>query len=145
MKSKCALSIVASLAISLSAHAFQLISPEEANLPDSEPMKFRAITRGPGVKQLAPDFAAGPIRAPFNLKLAFEPHGGAKIDLGSVKVSYLKATPVDLLDRVKPGLSASGIDLPGAEVPPGKHQIRVSLRDTEGRQGSVVIDLHVVK
>lgn len=128
------------------AAAVTLIKDEEARLPAAVGgLVTRGITRGPGVKMLSPDPAAGPVKSPFNLKVSFEPRGGARIDPASVSVTYLKATPVDLLPRVKTGLSAGGIELPGAEVPPGEHQIRVTVQDSEGRQSSTVLQLNVVK
>ena len=128
------------------AAAVTLIKDEEARLPAAAgELVTRGITRGPGVKMLSPDPAAGPVKSPFNLKVSFEPRGGARIDPASVSVTYLKATPVDLLPRVKTGLSAGGIELAGAEVPPGEHQIRVTVQDSEGRQSSTVLQLNVVK
>lgn len=128
------------------AAAVTLIKDEEARLPAAAgALVTRGITRGPGVKMLSPDPAAGPVKSPFNLKVSFEPRGGARIDPASVSVTYLKATPVDLLPRVKTGLSAGGIELAGAEVPPGEHQIRVTVQDSEGRQSSTVLQLNVVK
>lgn len=133
------------LALSGNALAVSLIKDSEAKLPAaSGSLATRGITRGPGIKQLSPDPAQG-IKSPFNLKVAFEPRGGAKIDLASVKVTYLKSPSVELLDRVKPGLSETGIDLTGAEVPAGDHQIRVSVTDSEGRQSSAIVELKVVK
>lgn len=131
--------------ITVSSHAFKLISEDEAKLPPAASLNTRGITRGPGIKMVSPDPAAGAVKGPFNLKLTFEPRGGAKIDPASIKITYLKATPVDLLDRVKPGLSESGIDLAGAEAPPGSHQIQVSLQDTDGRKSSAVFNLTVTK
>ncbi len=128
------------------AAAVTLIKDEEAHLPAAVGgLVTRGITRGPGVKMLSPDPAAGAVKSPFNLKVSFEPRGGARIDPASVSVTYLKATPVDLLPRVKAGLSAGGIELAGAEVPPGEHQIRVTVQDSEGRQSSTVLQLNVVK
>lgn len=128
------------------AAAVTLIKDEEARLPAAAgALVTRGITRGPGVKMLSPDPAAGPVKSPFNLKVSFEPRGGARINPASVSVTYLKATPVDLLPRVKTGLSAGGIELAGAEVPPGEHQIRVTVQDSEGRQSSTVLQLNVVK
>lgn len=128
------------------AAAVTLIKDEEARLPAAAGgLVTRGITRGPGVKMLSPDPAAGPVKSPFNLKVSFEPRGGARIDPASVSVTYLKATSVDLLPRVKAGLSAGGIELAGAEVPPGEHQIRVTVQDSEGRQSSTVLQLNVVK
>lgn len=133
------------LSLSASSHAFKLIKDDEAALPAAAAMTTRGITRGPGIKLVSPDPGAGAVKAPFNLKVAFEPRGGAKIDPASVKVTYLKATPVDLLERVKPGLSEAGIDVAGAEVPPGDHHIQVSVQDNEGRKASTVLRLSVAK
>jgi hypothetical protein len=134
------------LAVSASSHAFKLIKDDEAGLPAAAPgLSTRAITRGPGIRVISPDPSLGAVKGSFNLKVAFEPHGGARLDPASVKVTYLKATPVDLLDRVKPGLSESGIDLAGAEAPPGEHQIRISVQDSEGRRSSTVLRITVAK
>ena len=137
---------VALLSISSSSYAFKLIMDDEAKLPAAAgSMTTRGITRGPGIKVVSPDLSAGPLKSPFNLKLAFEPRGGAKIDAASLKISYLKATPIDLLARVKSGVSESGIDLANAEIPPGEHSIQVSLQDSEGRKSTTVITLTVEK
>ena len=134
------------LALSGNALAVSLIKDAEAKLPaaNTSGLATRGITRGPGIKQLSPD-PSQDIKSPFNLKVAFEARGGAKIDLSTVKVTYLKSPSVELLDRVKPGLTETGIDLAGAEVPPGDHQIRVSVTDSEGRQSSSVVEIKVVK
>jgi len=134
------------LALSVPATAVTLIKEDEARQPGpSGSFTTRGITRGPAVKLVSPDPAVGAVKSPFNLKVAFEPRGGAKIDPASVSVTYLRAQPVDLLPRVKAGLSAGGIDLAGAEVPPGEHQIRVTVQDSEGRQTSSVLQLNVAK
>ncbi|MCE1244630.1 hypothetical protein [Oryzomicrobium sp.] len=133
-------------AVAGSAGAAPLIKEDEARLPAAAgALTTRGITRGPAIKLVSPDPALGAAKSPFTFKVAFEPRGGAKIDPSSVTVTYLKATPVDLLPRVKAGLSAGGIDLAGAEVPPGEHQIRVTLQDSEGRQTSTVLQLNVGK
>jgi len=133
------------LCFSLPSQAFRLIGEDEAKFPEAAPIKNRAISRGPGIKLVSPDPELGAVKAPFGLKIAFEPHGGAKIDPSTVKVTYLKATPVDLLDRLKPGLTATGIDLAGADAPVGDHQIYVSLQDSEGRKSNTVINIKVTK
>lgn len=132
------------LLLALSAEAVVLIKAEEAKLPaGAGVLATRGITRGPAIKVLTPDLAN--LNSPFDLKVAFEPRGGAKIDPAATKVTYLKAKPVDLLSRVKPGLSESGLVLPGAETPPGEHQIQIVVQDTEGRTSQVVLTLNVVK
>lgn len=128
------------------AHAAALITESEARLPPAAgTIATRGITRGPGIRVLSPEPGAVAVKSPFSLKVAFEARGGAKVDAGSIKVTYLKTPSVDLLERVKPGLSGAGIDLGSAEAPPGEHQIRVSVQDSEGRQSNAVISFTVVK
>lgn len=131
--------------VAATAQAGQLITESEAKLPAASTVVTRGITRGPGIKLVSPEPAADGIRSPFSFKVVFEPRGGARIDPASVKLSYLKSPAVDLTERVKAGLSEKGIQLEGAEVPPGEHQIRLTVQDTEGRQASTVITLKVVK
>ncbi len=125
--------------------AVTLIKNDEAKLPaGAGVLATRGIARGPGVKMVSPEPAAT-VTSPFNLKVVFEPRGGSTIDPASAKVTYLKSTPVDLLPRVKPGLSDKGIVIDGAEVPPGEHDIQISVQDSEGRVTNTVIRLNVVK
>lgn len=130
------------LGVAAPGHAFKLISDEEARLPSATGgLVTRGITRGPSIKMVSPDVSAGPVKGPFMLKVAFEARGGAKIDASSVRLTYLKSRPVELLDRVKPGLTNNGIELAGAEVPPGEHPIQVTVADSEGRKTTVVFNL----
>lgn len=115
------------------AQAVQLISDDEAKLPNAPPAPAtRAITRGPGVKMVSPETVS---KGHFAFKVAFEPRGGAKIDPGSVQITYLKSPQVDLTGRVKTAIRPDGIDLAAAAAPVGEHPIRISVRDDEGRQG----------
>lgn len=122
------------------AQTVQLITDKEAKLPAAPQAPSRAITRGPGVKLLSPESVT---KGAFSLKVAFEPRGGSKIDPGSVQVTYLKDPPVDLTSRVKSAIRPDGIDLASASAPAGDHPIRISVRDDQGRQGSLVINLSV--
>jgi hypothetical protein len=134
------------LAFGLSAQAQVLITEKEAALPaGSATIATRAITRGPAIKVVSPDPASAEVKSPFALKIGFEPRGGAKIDPASVKVVYLKSPSVDLIDRVKVGLTEKGIALEAAQAPVGEHQIRVTVQDSEGRQTSQLIAFTVVK
>ena len=124
-----------------------LIKESEARLPPAPATSkaTRSITRGPGIRILSPGAGSQAIVSPFPLQIAFEPHGGAKIDLATVRLTYLRSPNVDLTERVKAGVSDRGIDLKAAEVPPGEHQIRVSVQDSDGRQSNVVLNLNVAK
>jgi hypothetical protein len=122
------------------AQPIQLITEQEAKLPPATQAPSRAITRGPAVKLLRPDGVAS---GAFPLKVVFQPHGGAKIDPASVQVTYLKNPFVDLTGRVKSGIRPDGIDLAAVTAPGGDHPIRITVRDDEGRQGALVINLSV--
>jgi hypothetical protein len=116
----------------------KLITDTEAQTPNLQVPATRAITRGPGISLLSPTEVTG---KSFAFKLAFEPRGGSKIDESSIKFEYLKQPLVDLTSRFKTGLNGNQLELPQASVPAGTHPIRVSVRDTEGREAHTVIRL----
>jgi len=122
-----------------------LISPKEAELPNSPPtLSTRGISRGPAIKLNSPQ-AHAPVYSPFEFKVTFDARGDSKIDPSSVKVIYMKSPFVDLTPRLKSAISANGIDFSKAEVPPGTHTIRISVKDTEGRETNSVVNLVVTK
>ena len=125
--------------------AAPLISAKEAALPAaSGTLATRGISRGPAVKLNSPE-ADTPVMSPFDFKVAFEARGDAKIDPASVKVIYMKLPFVDLTPRLKSVISTNGIDLARADVPPGTHTIRISVKDTDGRETNSVLTLVVNK
>jgi hypothetical protein len=141
-----ALAMSGLLGASANCHAVKLISEKEARLPDAPPeMVVRGITRGPGIELASPNPQSETTKSPFGFKVAFQPRGGAKIDAKSVQVTYVKDPAVDLSERLKGSISEGGIDLKGAEAPPGVHHIRVSVADSEGRKASAVFVLKVIK
>ena len=121
------------------SRAETLISEEEAKLPAAVEVSQRAITRGPTVHMIN----SSEVKSPFDLQLRFEAHGGAAIEPGSIKVTYLKAPPVDITNRIKPFVSADGITFVNAEAPNGEHDIRVDVKDSEGRATSTKFTLDV--
>jgi len=141
---KAGLTLLCGLLMATSVVAEVLIKESEAKLPPAQATTpaTRAITRGPGIRLVAPE---GAVVSPFPLRVVFEPRGGAKIDLSSVTMTYLRTPNVNLLDRVRGGLSEKGIDLVTAEAPPGEHQVRLTVQDSEGRQTSTLLNLNVVK
>jgi hypothetical protein len=143
---RCAL-LAGALVLAGEVGAEVLIKESEAALPPlvAAAGATRAITRGPTVRVIAPAPDGGPVTSPFALRIVFEPHGGAKVDPSKVQVLYLRNPNIDLTERVKAGLSGSGIELGAAEAPPGTHQIRVSVEDNEGRRANTVVNLNVVK
>ena len=123
--------------------ATQLITAEEAKLPPPKgaiAADRRGILRGPKVEVISPVDAS---HAPLRLQLKFESFGGAKINTDSVKVMYLRTPNVDLTPRVRPYIQPGGIDMPDAELPPGEYLVRVDVKDSDGRPGSISFVLKV--
>jgi hypothetical protein len=121
-----------------------LITEAEAKLPGSGDvaMTTRGLSRGPGVEQVSPDPDRG-VASPVPLKIKFIPRNNVAIDPASVQVTYLKSKNVDLTDRVKKHLTADGIDMKDAQVPPGTHHLRINLKDSQGRTSTATIKLTV--
>jgi hypothetical protein len=141
----CALGFALTL-VSVASVAAPLITLKEAQMPAaSGELKTRGIARGPGIKVISPDVTAPQIKGPFDLKVVFESRGGNKIDASAVKVTYLKATAVDLTPRLKGAITESGIDFAKAEVPPGEHAVKITVKDVDGHESNTVMNLVVGK
>jgi hypothetical protein len=119
-----------------------LITPEEAQLPSPKGIfASRAVTRGPRIDMTGPDTSE--VRSPLRLQLKFRGFGGAKINLDSLRVTYVKVPDVDLTSRVRPYAQLTGIEIPEAEAPPGDHLVRVEVQDSDGRRTTTIFLLSV--
>lgn len=128
-----------------SISAAPLITAKEAALPSaSGTLATRGISRGPAVKLSSPE-ADVPVNSPFDFKVLFEARGEGKIDPNSVKVVYMKSPFVDLTPRLKSAITSTGIHFSKAEVPPGTHTIRVTVKDLDGRETNQVMTIVVNK
>lgn len=148
MTNKRFLSVFAGIVLLLQGAAFAatLITPEEAALPAAVGDSLtRGISRGPGVELVSPKADFGPVKAPFELNIAFEPRGGNKIDPASVKVVYLKSPFVDLTPRLQGSITETGIVLPDASVPAGQHDLKITVLDEDGRETNSVVQLVVAE
>ena len=145
MRSASFLGYIAAAVISGNACvAAPLILAEEAALPAaSVPAPTRGISRGPTVRLISP-MADTSIKSPFDFKVAFDPRGDSKVDLDSVHVVYIKSPFVDLTPRLLTAISRTGINFFSAEIPSGTHQIRVTVKDTDGRETNSLFTLVVV-
>jgi len=139
------------IALVLSGHAATagnvLIKPEEAALPApanaaTVALVTRGITRKPNVVLASPEAS---VSSPFNLQFRFQAHGGSTIKPNSFHLIYLKSPNVDLTARVSPYVTADGVEMVGAEAPPGKHLIQVLISDSENREATAVFVLNVLK
>jgi len=123
-----------------------LVTSEEAKLPPPKgaiAVSSRGITRGPRIELAEID--KGELHSPLHLQIRFQAFGGASIDLKGLQVTYLKTPNVDLTTRVKPFAQPTGIDIPDAELPPGEHEVRVDVRDSDGRVSTMSFVLKVAQ
>jgi hypothetical protein len=125
------------------AASLVLITADEAKLPPPKgaiPVSARGVTRGPKVELVS---QSNVIRSPAPLQLKFQTFGGAKVDLDAVQATYLRSPNVDLTPRIKPFVTATGIDVPAAELPPGEHIVRIDIKDSDGRAATASFILKV--
>jgi hypothetical protein len=57
----------------------------------------------------------------------------------------MKSPFVDLTPRLKSAITPNGINFSKAEVPPGTHTIRVTVKDLDGRETNQVMTIVVNK
>jgi hypothetical protein len=143
------------LLMSNSADADVLITPAEARPVPEAALRTRGISsdggsgyragplRDPDVVVVSPLPSAQAVDSPFLLKVKFTAHGGSHIDVSSVTGTYLNNPSVDLTSRLKRYVSTTGVIMPQAEVPPGRHLLRIEVSDSAGRSTSTMIDLRV--
>jgi hypothetical protein len=143
-----ALCFTGMLAAPLPARAFELVTPEEAALPAGQlpALELRGgPTRRPAVMVISPPPTAGLLHSPVDLKLQFHAFGGGTIDPNSVVVTYLKQPAIDMTQRLAPFITADGIVISHADVPAGKHEFWIELKDKDGRIGAAEFSFQITK
>jgi hypothetical protein len=127
-----------------SAGALELITEEEAKLPDDK-SRDKGITRGPHIMLVSPAPTAGSIRSPIHLRIKFESRGGVTVDEDSVVISYLKDPRIDLTQRSRSSITMYEVNIENATVPVGRHAIRVDVKDVNGRPSVLEFSFTVTK
>jgi hypothetical protein len=138
---------VAGLAGVTEAYAFQLVTKDEAALPDAAVAAIEtrgSPTRRPVIIVVKPPPQAGMMHSPLDLRIEFHAFGGAAIDPSTVVMTYLKNPAVDITQRITPYITANGVEISQVEVPPGKHQFWIELKDGDGRIGGSAFSFQVV-
>ena len=116
----------------------QLITSDEASRPDGQIFLTRGITRGPSIQLASPREVEA---TGFFFKVVFEARGGATLDGKSLKIEYLKEPVIDITQRFASHLRDNRLEITQAKVPPGRHALRLTVKDSEGRQSSQLIQL----
>jgi hypothetical protein len=140
--------LVGVVATGTPANALELVTSAEAALPAGTvpTLDLRGSpTRRPIVTVVSPPPGAGLVHSPLDLKLQFRAFGGAVVNPSSVVVTYLKQPTIDMTQRLAPFITATGINVEHADVPPGKHEFWIELKDSDGRIGGGEFDFQVAK
>ncbi len=126
------------LAIACPAYAFQLITAEDASRKPGPILDPRGNIPGPTIDVKSP-MGQAELHSPVTFEVTFKSFAGSKIDVGLIRIIYVKDPPIDLTKRVKDrlgpkGFEPSGFKFEDGEVVPGTHTIRIEVGDTDGRK-----------
>ncbi len=126
-----------------------LITPEEAAapvavLPGGAPFEVgrQDSNLGPAIEILKPN-DGGKASGPIEIQINFVPKTGP-VDVSSLKVTVVKFLSIDITDRLREFVSASGIQVKEAKIPAGKHIVRISVADAQGVRSVKEIEFEVL-
>lgn len=98
---------------------------------------------GPIIRVLSPS-GIGAVSSPFIVDVRFEPRaGGASVQVGSLKVTYLRLFEIDITERVRPYVSESGLLIREARVPQGRHRLKIAIADQQGNVTAAILEIIV--
>ena len=111
--------------------------------------KFTPVENAPRIVVMAPGAGAEEseeLLSPIDFIMEFEPRGEATIDLDSIKVKYKHGFWMDVTNRILEHavISAEGLQAIGAEIPKGKHKMRLEVKDSLGRKARAQITFRIV-
>ncbi len=126
-----------------------LITPEEAAMASVKEMPGRDLSQigaesnlGPKIEVLKPlDGGIAPSPVEVNVKFTSKL---SPVDPASLKVSVIKFIDIDITDRVLAYASASGIHVPAAQLPSGKHTVRISIVDHDGLRSAKDVTFEIM-
>lgn len=110
-----------------------------------EPLRSRSVPApgAPRIELQAPAIDA-PVKAPVNIRLAFNTESPAQARPDSFKAYYGRLR-LDITQRLLGAakVTASGIQVDGAALPKGQHRLLLRLEDTLGRIGERSFEFEV--
>ena len=127
------------------SHGLELITAQEARLPEDPTGRTYAVSLGPTIIVVSPSPVAGFIRSPFTLKIRFQSHGGAQIDLDSFLLTYKKVPPIDLTQRVRSFVTPEQVQIDNVGAPAGQHRIGVKLKDSRGHEATTEFTIKIME
>jgi hypothetical protein len=130
-----ALLAVSSVAGQADSRRPALITLDESKLPPmTDQLRTRGGVPGPQILLVSPQAnGAVPLRHPFKIVIKFMPRDGARVNVASLKVTYLRLFGIDITDRIRPYVTEAGINVDDPQIPAGQHEIRFEIGDSLGR------------
>jgi hypothetical protein len=116
-----------------------LVTPSEAQASEQaiQPPEARSVPEqgAPRVSLLTPDISST-VRRPTRIQVRFEATAPALIKPETFRVLY-GSLRLDITQRVTSAsqVTAQGIDVAEASLPPGSHRLLIEIQDTQGRIG----------
>jgi len=101
----------------------------------------RTLNTGPNIKIVSPEIA-DEYHPPVDINIVFVPNDDAEVDMSKFKVEYIKLMSLDITDRFKQYTTKNGIRIPKADLPRGKHKLKVTIGDNKG---GITEEIFVVK
>lgn len=145
----CGLLLVPGQLLAGNDKGFWMVTPEEAAMAPVKEIPGRDLSQvgaesnlGPKIEVLKPS-DGGIAPSPVEVKVKFTPKL-SPVDPTSLKVSVIKFIDVDITDRVLAYASASGIHVPAAQLPSGKHTVRISIADYDGLRSAKDVTFEIV-
>ncbi|MAF32459.1 MAG: hypothetical protein QF466_04025 [Desulfobacterales bacterium] len=92
---------------------------------------FPEVGRGPFIVLNSPK-NGGRYPKPIKIDILFIPRDDTAIDFSTFKVIYVKVFDINITTRLKKHTTDNGIQIPEAELPSGKHKLKILLADTKG-------------
>lgn len=127
-----------------------LITPEEAAMaPASRELKSgstqfsAASSLGPKIEVRKPPEGSS-IPSPVEVDIKFTPKVSA-VDKESLKVSVIRLIDIDITDRVRTYATEDGIHVPAAQLPSGRHTVRISIADRDGLRSAKDVTFEIIE
>ena len=123
-----------------------LLTEEEGALEDAPSSLYevgRPFNDGPKIQVVTPE-TNNQYKSPMRITILFVPIDNKDIDLSKLKVEFLKLFTIDLTKRVLPYATKEGINIEKADLPKGKHNIRITIGDSQGGLTQVVITAKII-
>jgi hypothetical protein len=98
----------------------------------------------PKIRVLAPPIGRM-LTAPLDIELQFVPTASAPIRPETFRVCYIGLITMDITKRItdRVAVSATGLRVTGAKLPPGRHRLMMLIGDERGRLGRSEVLLNI--